>query len=228
LRRQYCGALFAIVLLLGACGKPVARPASTPTTSTAPTTSNNAVITAKSQRVLEGAIKAGGPACSAAVGFKGTVVWTGVLGVADTATGAKITPDTVFDIGSVSKQFTATAVLLLADKGKLTLDDPLSKYLPEFPKWATTVTVGELIHQRHPRVRGAARVARVQFSDRTTQDQALQALAAVANLHFKPGTNSHTPDPIICCSARSSIGFRESRCRSSSAPTYFVHSTWPW
>lgn len=109
LRRQYCGALFAIVLLLGACGKPVARPASNPTTSTATTTSNNnAVIKAKSHRVLQDAIKAGGPGCSAAAGSKGTVVWTGALGVADTATGAEITPDTVFDIGSVSKQFTAT------------------------------------------------------------------------------------------------------------------------
>ena len=170
--------------------KPVARPASNPTTSTAPTTSNNAVITAKSQRVLEDAIKAGGPGCSAAVGSKGTVVWTGVLGVADTATGAKITPDTVFDIGSVSKQFTATAVLLLADQGKLTLDDPLSKYLPEFPKWAATVTVAELIHQTSgiPEYEGLLGSQGFQFSDRTTQDQALQALAAVANLQFKPGT----------------------------------------
>ncbi len=190
MRRRYCGALFAIVLLLGACGKPVAGPASNPTTSTAPTTSSNAVIKAKSQRVLEDAIKAGGPGCSAAVGSKGTVVWTGVLGVADAATGAEITPDTVFDIGSVSKQFTATAVLLLADEGKLTLDDPLSKYLPEFPKWAATVTVAELIHQTSgiPEYEGLLGSRGFQFSDRTTQDQALQALAAVANLHFKPGT----------------------------------------
>jgi CubicO group peptidase (beta-lactamase class C family) len=190
LRRRYCGALFAVVLLLSACGKTVVGTALHPTTSTPATAANSALIKANSQRILEDAVKAGGPGCSAAVGSKGQVVWTGVLGVADLATGAEITPDTVFDIGSVSKQFTASAVLLLADAEQLTLDDPLSKFLPEFPKWAGTVTVTELIHQTSgiPEYEGLLGSQGFGFSDRTTQDQALQALAAVPKLNFNPGT----------------------------------------
>jgi CubicO group peptidase (beta-lactamase class C family) len=175
--------LFAIVLLLSACSRPTATPA-----SNAP--NNIEVAKAKSQRVLEDAVKAGAPGCSAAVGSKGKVVWTGVRGVANTVTGEQITTDTVFDIGSVSKQFTATAVLLLAEAGKLTLDDPLSKYMPEFPKWAATVTVTQLIHQTSgiPEYEGLLESRGYQVSDRTTQDQALQALAAVPEPISKPGT----------------------------------------
>jgi CubicO group peptidase (beta-lactamase class C family) len=96
--------------------------------------------------VLDGAINADEPGCSAAVGVEGRVVWTGVRGVANLATGAKITAGTVFDIASVSKQFTASAVLLLAVAGKLALDDPLSKYVPGLPAWSANVTVAQLMH----------------------------------------------------------------------------------
>ncbi len=68
------------------------------------------------------------------MGVKGKVVWTGVRGVADMSTGKAITTQTVFDIASVSKQFTATGLLLLVDGGKLTLNDPLSRYMPEMPR----------------------------------------------------------------------------------------------
>jgi CubicO group peptidase (beta-lactamase class C family) len=176
--------LFAVVLLLSACGRPSAT--STPSV----TTSNNPTINANSQRVLDDAIKADAPGCSAAVGVKGKVVWTGVRGIANLATGDRITTDTVFDIGSVSKQFTATATLLLADAGKLTLDDPLSKYMPEFPKWAATVTITQLLHQTTsiPEYEALLESRGYQVSDRTTEGQALQALASVPKLEFQPGT----------------------------------------
>jgi CubicO group peptidase (beta-lactamase class C family) len=173
--------LLAVVLLLNACSSPGAKPASN-------TTTNDAVIEAHSQRVLDDAIKAGAPGCSAAVGFKGKVVWTGVRGVANMATGDEITTDTVFDIGSVSKQFTATATLLLARAGKLTLDDPLSKHMSELPRWAATVTVAQLMHQTSgiPDYVGLLVSDGYQSGDRTTEDQALQALAAVKELEFQP------------------------------------------
>jgi CubicO group peptidase (beta-lactamase class C family) len=144
----------------------------------------------RSQRVLEDAIKADAPGCSVAVGSKGTVVWTGVRGVANTATGDAISTDTVFDIGSVSKQFTATATLLLAGAGKLSVDDPLSKYMPELPEWASTVTLTQLIHQTSgiPEYEGLLQSRGYQISDHTTQSQALQAVGAVPALNFKPGT----------------------------------------
>jgi CubicO group peptidase (beta-lactamase class C family) len=191
-RKRVTLTLCAVLLALCGCAKPAGTPAAkvNPTGTAAVTTTSNAAAKADSQRVLENAISDSGPGCSAAVGSKGTVVWTGVRGVADTAGGDKITPDTVFDIGSVSKQFTATAALLLADAGKLALDDPLTKHLPEFPKWADTVTITELMHQTSgiPEYEGLLTKQGFQATDRTTEEQALQALMAVPQLNFKPGS----------------------------------------
>jgi CubicO group peptidase (beta-lactamase class C family) len=136
--------LLAVMLLLTACG---GGHNAAPGTATPSTKTDHTDAEARSQRVLDDAVQAGAPGCSAAVGVKGQVVWTGVRGVADMSTGNPITTHAVFDIASVSKQFTATALLLLVDSGKLTLDDRLSRYMPELPTWATTVTVGQLMHQ---------------------------------------------------------------------------------
>jgi len=66
-------------------------------------------------------------------------------GIANMRTKAAITPTTVFDLASVSKQFTAMAVLILSEKNKLSLDDPVTQYLPELPSWAAKVTVKNLL-----------------------------------------------------------------------------------
>ncbi len=56
------------------------------------------------------------------------------------------TPDTIFEAGSVSKQFTAAAVLLLARDGKLSLDDPARKYLPELPDYGSPLTIRHMLN----------------------------------------------------------------------------------
>jgi CubicO group peptidase (beta-lactamase class C family) len=58
----------------------------------------------------------------------------------------RINSTTVFDIGSVSKQFTAMSVLLLAEQGKLSLDDDIRKYLPEMPQYQSTITIRHLVN----------------------------------------------------------------------------------
>ena len=55
------------------------------------------------------------------------------------------TPDTIFEAGSVSKQFTAAAVLLLARDGKLSLDDPVRKYIPELPDYGAPLTIRHML-----------------------------------------------------------------------------------
>jgi CubicO group peptidase (beta-lactamase class C family) len=191
-RRLASLTLCAVLLVLGGCAKPAGTSASkvNPTGTAIVTTTSNPAAKASSQRVLEDAVNAGAPGCSAAVGSQGSVVWTGVRGLADTATGDKITFDTMFDIGSVSKQFTATAVLLLAGARELTLDDPLAKHMPELPGWAATVTLAQLIHQTSgiPEYEGLLVKRGFAVSDRTTEEQALQTLAAVPHLNFKPGS----------------------------------------
>lgn len=171
-------------LALVACTEP------TPThTPAATTTTTSAIKASSSQNVLDTAVKADGPGCSAAVGVEGKVAWTGVAGLADISNGAKITAETVFDIASVSKQFTATAVLLLAAAGKLTMDDSLAQYLPEMPPWAANVTLAQLMHHTSgiPDYVGLLQEQGFSYADRTTEAQALQVLAAAPELVFKPG-----------------------------------------
>lgn len=130
--------------------------------------------------MLDGVVKADGPGCSAAVGVEGRIAWTGVAGLANINNGAKITAETVFDIASVSKQFTATAALLLAAAGKLTMDDRLAPYMSELPPWAANVTLNQLMHHTSgiPDYVGLLQEQGFSYADRTTEAQALQALAA--------------------------------------------------
>jgi len=74
------------------------------------------------------------------------VVHLNGYGYANLETGAKITLDTIFDLGSLSKQFTALAVLDLVNRQKLDINDPLSKFFTGFPRYADDVTVEDLIH----------------------------------------------------------------------------------
>ena len=67
------------------------------------------------------------------------------FGHADLELGVLTPPDAVYEVGSVTKQFTAAAVLLLQEEGKLSLDDPLTKWLPDYPVGDRTVSVRQLL-----------------------------------------------------------------------------------
>jgi len=81
------------------------------------------------------------PGCAVGVSHHGSVVYTKGYGMASVDYRARIRPDTVFEAGSVSKQFTAAAVILLALDGKLSLDDPVRKYLPELPDFGAPILI---------------------------------------------------------------------------------------
>jgi CubicO group peptidase (beta-lactamase class C family) len=66
--------------------------------------------------------------------------------MADLEHNVPLLPDSVFEPGSVTKQFTAAAVLLLAQDGKLSLDDPVRKYIPELPDYGTPLTIRHLLN----------------------------------------------------------------------------------
>ncbi len=67
------------------------------------------------------------------------------FGLANVELNVPATAETVYRIGSITKQFTAAAILLLVEEGKLTLDDPLSTYLPDYPQHAAQVTIRHLL-----------------------------------------------------------------------------------
>jgi len=131
------------------------------------------------------------PGCAVAVIQNGKTVHAKGYGMADLERGVPITPDTVFDIGSTSKQFTATSILLLAADGKLRLDDDIRAHLPELPALGKQpTTIRHLLHHT-----GGLRdyMAILMFAGKTTEDVAtsketLAALARQRGRDFEPGT----------------------------------------
>src|SRR5206468_7419639 len=86
------------------------------------------------------------PGCAAGVAVDGRPVLARAYGMADLEHDVRNTTDTIFEAGSVSKQFTAAAVLLLARDGKLSLDDPVRKYIPEGPDYDAPLTVRHMLN----------------------------------------------------------------------------------
>lgn len=75
----------------------------------------------------------------------GVVVFRRAYGMADLELEVELEPDMVFRLGSITKQFTAAAILLLAEDGKLALDDPLTRFLPEYPVGDEVPTIEHLL-----------------------------------------------------------------------------------
>ena len=75
----------------------------------------------------------------------GETIYKNALGFADKAANRALTNETAFYLASVSKQFTTMAVMILKEQSKLDYADALSKYFPEFPEYADTVTIKHLM-----------------------------------------------------------------------------------
>src|SRR5262245_7625680 len=86
------------------------------------------------------------PGCAVGVICDGELTHAAGYGFADVAGRRRIDADTVFNLSSTSKQFTAFALILLAADGCLGLDDPVRKFIPELPNYADGVTLRQLMH----------------------------------------------------------------------------------
>jgi len=89
--------------------------------------------------------KSDSPGCAVAVAKQGKSVFSRGYGMANLEYSVPMSPEIVSETGSVAKQFTAAAIALLAQQGKLSLDDPVQKYLPEVPDFGTPVTIRQLV-----------------------------------------------------------------------------------
>ena len=85
------------------------------------------------------------PSVSLAIVDDGKVAKVGSYGLADVARGTPAAPDTVYKIGSVSKQFIATGIMLLVQDGRLKVDDPISRYLEGTPPAWQPITIRHLL-----------------------------------------------------------------------------------
>lgn len=131
----------------------------------------------------------GSPGCALAVFAAGEVLYTKGYGLAQLENRVPITPETVFDIGSTSKQLTAALILLLSQEGKLSLDDDLRKYVPEIPDYGVQVTLRHLLHHTsgirdyiNLMILGGFRI-----EDHTTAEDALVMITRQKALDFSPG-----------------------------------------
>ena len=94
------------------------------------------------------AVMVEGPVSGVAVGVaRGRrIIHTAGYGYADVENQLPVTPETVFRVGSISKQFTAAIIMQLAEEGALDLNDPLTKYLPDYPGYGSEVTISSLLN----------------------------------------------------------------------------------
>lgn len=86
------------------------------------------------------------PGCAVGVGRNGSAVLTRAYGMSSIELGVPIAVDSVFPAASISKQFTAMSILLLAKQGKLSLDDPVQKYVPGMPEYEAPITLRHLLN----------------------------------------------------------------------------------
>ena len=110
-------------------------------------------------------------------------------GMANLEHGLAITPRTVFRIGSVSKQFTAAAIALLAQQGRISLDADVREYLPELPQYEHPVSIRHLIHHTSG-IRDYLVLMRLtgkRNADYYTDPEVLEMLARQQELNFQPG-----------------------------------------
>jgi CubicO group peptidase (beta-lactamase class C family) len=129
------------------------------------------------------------PGCALAVVRNGALAYARGYGSANLEQGLPITRHTVFDIGSVSKQFTALSIVLLAQDGKLSLDDDVRRYVPELPDYGTPVSLRRMLHHQSglPSYTDLFDLAGVPEADLTTDDDALALIARQRTLNFPPG-----------------------------------------
>lgn len=159
----------------------------------APARPNHASF-AHSTAAIDGFIRSemrrqGIPGISLAVAKNGQPLYVKSYGVATLEHAVAATPETVYQIGSIGKQFTAVAVMMLADDHKLDLDDPLEKYLPEVPPTWGRVTLRLMLNHQSgiPQFTTPERQLLDLVHDYT--DSELLRLAAGQPLDFEPGTD---------------------------------------
>jgi CubicO group peptidase (beta-lactamase class C family) len=106
---------------------------------------SNSEIGAYADRLLSSAYPAGQPGAAVLIVKDGQTVLRKGYGMANLELGVPVAPDMVFELGSVTKQFTAAAILLLQERGQLRVEDDITKYLPDYPTHGQAITLENLL-----------------------------------------------------------------------------------
>lgn len=131
------------------------------------------------------------PGCVVGVAQNGRVLLERAFGTADLERAVPLTTGSILEAGSVSKQFTAAAILLLAQDGKLSLDDPVRRWVPEVPDFGKPLTLRHLLHHISG-LRDWGSIAGIGGWPRNTRaldhGHVLQIISRMRELNFPPGT----------------------------------------
>ena len=134
--------------------------------------------------------KSGMPGAQLAIGRHGKVIFSKAWGMADMEHNVPLTTESISEAGSVSKQFTAAAILLLEQQGKLSLDDDVRKYVPELPDYGYKITLRQMM-QHKSGLKDWGAVAAIAGWPRSTKtynnDDALYIISNQKTLNFRPG-----------------------------------------
>ena len=147
--------------------------------------------TAAVDEVFEDLTKAGSPGCALGVYREGKIVYAKGYGLANLEENVTITPQSVFDIGSTSKQFTAASILLLEKRGKLSINDDIRKYIPELPDYGQKISILYLLNHTSG-LRDyltLMELAGINTDSVTTDADALQIIVRQKSLNFAPGSD---------------------------------------
>jgi CubicO group peptidase (beta-lactamase class C family) len=143
----------------------------------------------KIDQLLSAQFLSGGTGASIAVAKGKNVLFSKGYGMANPEYDIQNTPQTIFHIASISKQFTAFSVSMLADQGKISLDDDIRKYIPELPDFGEKITIRQLAHHTSG-LRdqwNLLAMAGWRLDDVITRNQVLRLLSHQKDLNFKPG-----------------------------------------
>jgi len=130
---------------------------------------------------------AGMPGAAVMVIRDGIAVLSKGYGLANVETGTRVEPKTNFRLASITKQFTATAVLMLVERGKLDLDDSIRTYFPEFATFADRITVRHIL-QHTSGIQDYEPLYGDQFPDQVRDRGVVEILSETDSANFAPGS----------------------------------------
>jgi CubicO group peptidase (beta-lactamase class C family) len=135
--------------------------------------------------------KPGSPGCALAIYRDGKILYAKGYGLANIEENVPLMPQSVFDIGSTSKQFSAASILLLEKEGKLSVHDDIRKYIPELPPYSQKITILHLLNHTSG-LRDyltLMELAGINVDSVTTDTDALALITRQKSLNFAPGSD---------------------------------------
>lgn len=135
-------------------------------------------------------IQPGSPGAAVIVVQSGQAVYQAGYGLANVENKIPVTLQTIFHLGSVGKQFTGLAIMLLAAEGRLNYDDPVGQHLPQLARFGDQVTLRKMLHHTSgfpDYYEGALNDQLLALAERPTNEDALTVLFKSGELQFTPG-----------------------------------------